>query len=110
MALIANDPWFITAYVLGWGLFGTLGIFLFALILRGFGALVGARRKLRLRTFQISMVAFVIAITVFHLVTFRDVHIYWDDIVLSYYPVVLAPIVAFLGNIVWPRREREGGE
>jgi len=110
MALIANDPWFITGYVLGWGLFGTLGIFLFALILRGFGALVGARRKLRLRALQISMVAFVIAITVFHLVTFRDVHIYWDDIVLSYYPVVLAPIVAFLGHIVWPRKEREGPE
>ena len=110
MVLLAGNSWFTTGFVLGWGLFGTLGIFLFALVLRGFGALVGVRRKLRLRALQISLAAFVIAITVFHLVAFRDVHIYWDEIVLSYYPVVLAPIVAFLGHMVWPRREQEGGE
>ena len=83
----------------------TLGIFLFALILQGLGKLSGVNRKLRLRAFQISIVAFVVVITILHVVLDRGMRIYWDDVVFSFLPALTAPIVAFLASLVWPRKE-----
>jgi hypothetical protein len=104
MGLLANDPWFMSHYILGWQLMGTLGIFLLALILQGILSLAGARRKLRLISLLVSLVTFVFAVTIMHVVNAGNMRISWDDIVISFLPALTAPIVAFLGSLVWPRK------
>lgn len=104
MGLLANDPWFISHYILGWQFMGTLGIFLLSLILQGALKIAGTRRKLRLVSLLVSIVTFVFAVTIMHVVDAGDMRISWDDIVISFLPALTAPIVAFLGSLVWPRK------
>ena len=103
MGLIGNDPWIIITLALGWQLMSMFGIFLFALILQGVGKLAGVKRKLRLRTLLISVVAFVLVVTILNMV--NEVRMSWDDIVIYFLPVLTAPIIAFLGSLIWPRKE-----
>lgn len=104
MPIVVNDPLTWTMVALGWVFAGSACVILLSVIIGLACRLLGIWRNDRFRALLISVLLYLLAVTTANAVAYSGMTPDWPSIAMSYAPTIVAPIVAFLGFMVWPRR------
>jgi hypothetical protein len=104
MPIVASDPLTWTMSSLGWAFIGVCCILVGTLIARLIGGLLGRREEHRWRPLLITELLYAAVVSIVNVLAYTGAHPYWSGIAISYVPLVVAPMVALLGSLAWPRK------
>jgi hypothetical protein len=103
MPIVASDPLTWTMSSLGWAFIGVCCILIGTVIVRVIGELLGGKEGRRWRPLLLAELVYMVVVSVVNTIAYVGSHPYWTGIAISYAPLVVAPMVALLGALAWPR-------
>lgn len=103
MPIVASDPLTWTMSSLGWAFIGVCCILVGTPLTRVIGELLGWHERHRWRPLLITELLYAVVVSIVNIITYAGEHPYWAGIAISYLPLVVAPMMALLGVLAWPR-------
>jgi hypothetical protein len=102
MPIIVNDPLTWVLVALGWTFVGTVCILFVASAIATISRLLGTGSQRKWLPLLISILAYLVGITIVTILSYIGNKPDWYGILGSYTPIIAAPVICLLGKAAWP--------